>query len=98
MRPPPRNAPGVGGVRARVAHLSAKTVVVVLHGGGQRASLSRPHRGAPVPAPPVLEAFMEYICILFYIALIVVMLAAMWKVYEKAGQPGWAAIVPFYNA
>ncbi len=41
---------------------------------------------------------MEYICILFYIALIVVMLAAMWKVFEKAGQPGWAAIVPFYNA
>jgi hypothetical protein len=22
---------------------------------------------------------------------------AMWKVYAKAGQPGWAAFVPFYN-
>jgi hypothetical protein len=21
----------------------------------------------------------------------------MWKVFEKAGQPGWACIVPFYN-
>jgi hypothetical protein len=21
----------------------------------------------------------------------------MWKVFVKAGQPGWAAIVPFYN-
>ena len=21
----------------------------------------------------------------------------MWKIYTKAGQPGWAAIVPFYN-
>jgi len=21
----------------------------------------------------------------------------MWKVFEKAGQPGWAAIVPIYN-
>jgi hypothetical protein len=21
----------------------------------------------------------------------------MWKIYEKAGQPGWASIVPFYN-
>jgi len=26
-----------------------------------------------------------------------VMLAGMWKVYDKAGKPGWAAIVPIYN-
>ncbi len=32
-----------------------------------------------------------------YIAVIVFMLVAMWRVYEKAGQPGWAAIVPIYN-
>jgi hypothetical protein len=25
------------------------------------------------------------------------MLVALWKVFEKAGQPGWAAIIPFYN-
>ena len=25
------------------------------------------------------------------------MVAAMWKVFTKAGQPGWAAIVPIYN-
>ena len=29
------------------------------------------------------------------LALFVV--AAMWKIYTKAGQPGWAAIIPFYN-
>ena len=23
--------------------------------------------------------------------------AAMWKVFVKAGQPGWAAIIPIYN-
>ena len=22
----------------------------------------------------------------------------MWKIFEKAGEPGWAAIIPFYNA
>lgn len=27
----------------------------------------------------------------------IVVIAAMWKVFTKAGQPGWAAIVPFYN-
>jgi hypothetical protein len=26
-----------------------------------------------------------------------VMIASMWKVFVKAGQPGWAAIVPIYN-
>ncbi|MFI5154552.1 MAG: DUF5684 domain-containing protein [Chitinophagales bacterium] len=25
------------------------------------------------------------------------MIVAYWKVYEKAGQPGWACIIPFYN-
>jgi hypothetical protein len=25
------------------------------------------------------------------------MIAAMWKVFEKAGEPGWAAIIPIYN-
>ncbi len=27
----------------------------------------------------------------------VVTIVAMWKVFEKAGRPGWAAIVPVYN-
>jgi hypothetical protein len=28
---------------------------------------------------------------------IVLMIAAMWKVFTKAGQPGWASIIPIYN-
>ena len=31
------------------------------------------------------------------IALVVVQIAAWWKLFEKAGQPGWAAIIPIYN-
>ncbi len=33
------------------------------------------------------------------IALIVavILIAAMWKVFSKAGYPGWAAIIPIYN-
>lgn len=27
-----------------------------------------------------------------------VMLAAMWKIFTKAGQPGWACIIPIYGA
>lgn len=32
------------------------------------------------------------------LAIGVVMVASLWKVFTKAGQPGWAAIVPIYNA
>jgi len=27
----------------------------------------------------------------------IVMIIAHWKIYEKAGKPGWAAIIPIYN-
>jgi len=35
---------------------------------------------------------------LIMLAFVVVMIASIWKVFTKAGQPGWAAIVPIYNA
>lgn len=28
----------------------------------------------------------------------IVLIAAMWRVFDKAGRPGWAAIIPIYNA
>ncbi|WP_145857740.1 DUF5684 domain-containing protein [Pedobacter suwonensis] len=34
---------------------------------------------------------------ILYLAIIVVMIVGMWKVFEKAGKPGWAAIIPIYN-
>jgi hypothetical protein len=27
----------------------------------------------------------------------IIMIAAMWKLFTKAGEPGWAAIIPIYN-
>ena len=36
--------------------------------------------------------------ILVVFAICIVMIIAEWKLFKKAGQPGWAAIVPFYNA
>lgn len=35
--------------------------------------------------------------IIICIGLAVFQIAAMWKVFTKAGQPGWAAIIPIYN-
>ncbi len=35
--------------------------------------------------------------IIFTIALSVISIIAMWKIFTKAGKPGWAAIIPVYN-
>lgn len=34
---------------------------------------------------------------LAYLVIIVLLIAGMWKTFQKAGQPGWAAIVPIYS-
>ena len=34
---------------------------------------------------------------LVYWALVIVIIVGMWKVYTKAGKPGWASIIPIYN-
>lgn len=34
---------------------------------------------------------------LLYMAVIVFYIFCMWKVFVKAGKPGWAAIIPIYN-
>ena len=34
---------------------------------------------------------------LIYLGIIVLMIASAWKVFAKAGEPGWAAIIPIYN-
>jgi hypothetical protein len=35
--------------------------------------------------------------LLVYLAVILLMLVSMWKVFTKAGKPGWAALIPIYN-
>ena len=35
--------------------------------------------------------------LIFYIGIIVLMIASQWKVFAKAGQPGWACLIPIYN-
>ncbi len=40
-----------------------------------------------------MPIFMFFI----FIAIIFLCIAALWKTFEKAGKPGWAAIVPIYN-
>ena len=32
-----------------------------------------------------------------WLVVVVAMIAALWKVFQKAGRPGWAALIPIYN-
>ena len=32
-----------------------------------------------------------------YFAILILLIVSVWKVFTKAGQPGWAAIIPIYN-
>lgn len=34
---------------------------------------------------------------LVWLIILVLIIASMWKVFVKAGKPGWAAIIPIYN-
>lgn len=38
--------------------------------------------------------FLFCCCLVIFLALAV---AGMWQTFTKAGKPGWAAIIPFYN-
>lgn len=35
--------------------------------------------------------------VFLYIALLVFMIATHWKIFTKAGQPGWACLIPIYS-
>lgn len=45
---------------------------------------------------------MDYGLIVFWLLLVVglaaLMIVSRWKLFIKAGKPGWASIVPFYNS
>lgn len=38
------------------------------------------------------------IVLLIELVLLVAIIAGLWKVFTKAGKPGWASIIPIYNA
>ncbi|MCW4470361.1 DUF5684 domain-containing protein [Flavobacterium sp. MFBS3-15] len=34
---------------------------------------------------------------LFFGAIAILMIVSQWKIYEKAGKPGWAVLIPIYS-
>ena len=47
----------------------------------------------------VVAALAAFFAAFFFVFLVIgiVCLIGMWKVFEKAGQPGWAVLIPIYN-
>jgi hypothetical protein len=62
-------------------HLLAQTYTTTTNSGGGGAA----------------AVTVSVIILLIYLAVIVLMIASSWKVFTKAGKPGWASIVPIYN-
>ncbi|MFC4447508.1 DUF5684 domain-containing protein [Halorussus aquaticus] len=38
------------------------------------------------------------ILLVAYLGILVLTVAGTWKVFQKADQPGWASLIPIYNA
>lgn len=48
-----------------------------------------------VPTP--LEEGMSMTAVVISLALFLLVAIGLWKVFDKAGQPGWTAIIPLVN-
>jgi hypothetical protein len=68
-----------------VAKELLETTMMGQYGGGE------PFQGFPTQGPSTG-------LIVFYLLVMVLMIASYWKIFAKAGKPGWASIVPIYNA
>ncbi|HHS12687.1 MAG TPA: hypothetical protein ENN03_02835 [bacterium] len=34
---------------------------------------------------------------IIYLVVMILLIVSLWKVYVKAGKPGWGCLIPFYN-
>jgi hypothetical protein len=46
---------------------------------------------------PMFGGVFAGVAALVAVVVGLICLAGMWKVFVKAGQPGWAVLIPFYN-
>jgi hypothetical protein len=56
--------------------------------GGQQGALGS---AAPKPEPP----WFKYFLMLVFCGLLIIV--AMWVIFQKAGESGWKSLIPFYN-
>jgi hypothetical protein len=56
--------------------------------------------GYDIPTDSVIAGFVLVwlVGMLIGLAVIVVVVAARWRLYQKAGRSGWESIIPFYSS
>ena len=64
---------------------------------GQMSLLAQNMTDAEMTAAGGILAGVGMIGMLIYLAFVIMILASVWKIFAKAGKPGWAAIIPIYN-
>ena len=69
-------------------------MTAIVRSGVERLLLAQSYEGGGGGG---IIAAMGMVVFLIYMAVIVLIIASMWKIFTKAGEPGWAAIVPIYN-
>ena len=47
-------------------------------------------------SPGVITVPMA-VSVIFSLFIAIISIVAMWKIFEKAGKPGWTSIIPIYN-
>ncbi len=52
---------------------------------------------ASSPLDPLVWVMVIIMLILSF-AVMAVVLASLWRMFTKAGKPGWAALIPIYNS
>ena len=45
----------------------------------------------------ILAVLFSGIWMVCWLGIMIVIIAGYWKTFEKAGKPGWASLIPFYN-
>ncbi|MBN2020461.1 MAG: hypothetical protein JW749_09575 [Sedimentisphaerales bacterium] len=44
-----------------------------------------------------MEDTIKFIYQIFWVVVLIVEIGAFWTLFKKAGQPGWAILIPIYN-
>lgn len=55
------------------------------------------HSASCSAAGGILAGVFGVMFFVFYLPIILISIISMWKIFTKAGKPGWASIVPIYN-
>jgi hypothetical protein len=61
------------------------------------AIIAQVGRPLPAPAPSAAAQSMLFTIQMIFLALNIGTIVGMWAVFEKAGEPGWQAIIPIWN-